>query len=348
MAETKPSGAVRPQPPVRRSTTRSGVTHIREFQPDRYTIIGNHLAQHRELSLTAIGIGTHILSLPEGASADIRTLADRFPEGRDRIAFALRELEAHGYVERVRERGDGGRVVTRTYAYNAPAITRARGEAMDGGPVVPVAATPRASSADDGVSTVPAVPGAPAVPDAPVGPATPVVPVPSASADESGSGDPVPPPAPGPAEPEPSGSEHHAKAVALLVGLRRTDDRFTLSQRDVRRLTPAVIAWFDNGAGRTAVHHAMTVDVPALLKNPARFLAYRLRELLPPPLLPLPEVPEAPTSDVEPSPSYRMVDCAGGCDRAFRAPEGTWCRDCRAERDRRIAEAAGPESVRAA
>ncbi|WP_342787005.1 hypothetical protein [Streptomyces tailanensis] len=164
--------------------------------------------------------------------------------------------------------------------------------------------------------------------------------------DEPGHKD-LAPPAPEPPGPEPSNSEHHDKAVALLVGLRRTDDRFTLSQRDVRRLTPAVIAWLDNGASRAAVHHAMTADIPALLKNPASFLAYRLRELLPPPLPPLPEVPRAPAPDVEPSPSYSMVDCAGGCDRAFRAPEGTWCRDCRAERDRHIAGATGPDpSVR--
>lgn len=81
MAEKKPSAAVRSHSRVRRSATHSGVTHIRQYQPDRYTIIGNHLAQHRELSLTAIGVGTHILSLPEGASVDIRSLAARFPEG---------------------------------------------------------------------------------------------------------------------------------------------------------------------------------------------------------------------------------------------------------------------------
>ncbi|UUU31734.1 helix-turn-helix domain-containing protein [Streptomyces sp. CA-210063] len=326
MAETKPSGATRPHSRVPRSATRSGVTHVREFQPDRFTIIGNHLAQHPELSLTAIGLGTHILSLPQGASADIRTLAERFPEGRDRIAFALRELEAHGYVERVRERVDGGRVVTRTYVYNAPALTRAREEAADGR--VPVAAD------------------APAVPAVSVEPAAPVVPVPAVVEDASGLGEPVAP-TPPPAETEPPASEHHDKAVAFLVGLRRSDDRFTLSQRDVRRLTPAVVAWFDNGASRTAVHHAMTADVPALLKSPARFLAYRLRELLPPPPpLALPPeglgVPEAPPSDTWPLP---MVDCEGGCNRAFRAPEpGAWCRDCRAARDRRTAEAAGPES----
>ncbi|EKX60432.1 helix-turn-helix domain-containing protein [Streptomyces ipomoeae] len=342
---------MRPEFRVRQSATHSGVTHIREYQPDRFTIVGNHLAQHRELSLTAIGLGTHILSLPQGASADIRTLAERFPEGRDRIAFALRELEAHGYIERVRERVDGGRVVTRTYAYNAPALTRARREAT-GGPVS-APADPTAgpvigrASAVPAEPVIPAVPGAPASPAAPVDGAVPAVPVPPVVEDQPASGEPAPP-APEPAEPELSGSEHHDKAVALLVGLRRTDDRFTLSQRDVRRLTPAVIAWFDNGASRTAVHHAMTADVPALVKNPARFLAHRLRELLPPPLPPLPEFPEGRAPDVEPSPSHHMVDCAGGCNRAFRAPEGTWCRDCRAERDRRIAESAGAESVRAA
>ncbi|WP_055712900.1 hypothetical protein [Streptomyces torulosus] len=142
------------------------------------------------------------------------------------------------------------------------------------------------------------------------------------------------------AEPQSSGSEHHDKAVALLVGLRRTDDRFTLSRRDIRRLTPAVIAWFDNGASVTAVHHAMTANVPALVEHPAGFLAYRLRELLPPTLPPMPVVPERRGDpEAEASPSYPMVDCAGGCNRAFRQPEGTWCRDCRAERDRRTAEA---------
>ncbi|MFE7759789.1 helix-turn-helix domain-containing protein [Streptomyces sp. NPDC057438] len=297
---------------------------MKEYQPDRYTIIGNHLAQHRELSLTAIGLGTHILSLPPGASADIRTLAERFTEGRDRIAFALRELEAHGYVERVRERVDGGRVVTRTYAYNAPALTRARGVAGEG----PVAAAPSvAAPVAAPVDPVPLRPtvGEECVEDGP-GPADPVVP-PAAEAVD------------GPESSEPG--EHHDKAVALLVRLRRGDDRFTLSQKDVCRLAPGVAAWFDNGASAAAVHHAMTTDLPVPLRNPARFLAYRLRELLPPPLPVLRAVGEERAAEDEPAPVYRMVDCAGGCDRAFRRPEGTWCRDCRAARDRRTAGAAG-------
>ncbi|MFH8556688.1 hypothetical protein ACH4FE_24185 [Streptomyces celluloflavus] len=97
-----------------------------EFQHPGFTIIGDHLAQHRELSLTAIGLATYIQSLPEGAPVDIRTLAEKFPEGRERVATALRELEAYGYIERVRERTDNGKLVTVTYSYNNPEATRAR------------------------------------------------------------------------------------------------------------------------------------------------------------------------------------------------------------------------------
>lgn len=367
MAESKPSGAVRPQSPIRRSATRSGVTHVKEFQPDRYTIIGNHLAQHRELSLTAIGLGTHILSLPQGASADIRTLAERFTEGRDRIAFALRELEAHGYVERVRERVDGGRVVTRTYAYNAPALTRARGVTGEGSvagvgavatPVAVPVVVPVAAPVDP-VSVRPVVEEE-FVEDA-VGEEEPV------EGETGAVHSLVPPAAEVASDPDASErSEHHDKAVALLVGLRRADDRFTLSQKDVRRLTPAVIAWFDNGVSGAAVRHALLDDVPALLKSAAGFLAYRLREQLPPPPPPLPVLSglfEEWAAEGEPDPFYRMVDCAGGCNRAFRRPPGTWCRDCRAARDRRtdgavgaaeaegvagVVEAAGAEEVEGA
>ncbi|MFV2120126.1 helix-turn-helix domain-containing protein, partial [Streptomyces sp. Act-28] len=124
MAETKLSAAPRPKRGVRRTTTPSGVIHVRTYQSGQYVIVGNHLAQHHDLSLTAIGLATHILSVPEGTPVDIRSLAERFPEGRDRIAFALRELEAHGYLERVREHTEAGRLVTRTYAHHTPLVAR--------------------------------------------------------------------------------------------------------------------------------------------------------------------------------------------------------------------------------
>ncbi|MFH9860751.1 helix-turn-helix domain-containing protein [Streptomyces sp. NPDC017202] len=349
MAATKPIAAPRPAPGVRRSATHSGVTHVRAYQPSHYTIIGNHLAQHRALSLTAIGLAVHILSLPQGAPVDIRSLADRFPEGRDRIAFALRELEAQGYLERVRERTEGGRFVTRTYAYNAPALTRNRAAApgVRDEPVVPAAAV---ASVSPLAPVAPVASVASVVPAVPVAPAAPVVVVEAVGGGAAGDSVPeeVPPPSgpSGPSGHELSSSEHRDKAFALLAGLRRTDDRFTLSRKDVESLLPAVVGWFDNGASRAAVIHAMTADVPVPLKSPAGFLAHRLREGLPPPLPTppphedLPGAPPPASASTPPPPWLDLwTDCEGGCKRVFReSVPDKCCRDCRARR-----AAASPE-----
>ncbi|MEU1274146.1 helix-turn-helix domain-containing protein [Streptomyces sp. NPDC005799] len=99
---------------------RSGVVHDNARHTENFTVIGNHLAQHPELSLLAIGLATYIQSVRQGTSVDIKTLANRFPEGPTRIAAALRELEAHGYLSRTRERTPTGHVVTRTVSRNRP------------------------------------------------------------------------------------------------------------------------------------------------------------------------------------------------------------------------------------
>ncbi|MFD9435886.1 helix-turn-helix domain-containing protein [Streptomyces sp. NPDC060002] len=97
-----------------------GLTHDNARHTTRFTVIGNHLAQHRELSLLAIGLGVHIQSLPKGARVDIKSLTARFPEGATRIAAALRELESHGYLRRERARVPDGRIITRTVSCNQP------------------------------------------------------------------------------------------------------------------------------------------------------------------------------------------------------------------------------------
>ncbi|MFB7258153.1 helix-turn-helix domain-containing protein [Streptomyces nojiriensis] len=98
----------------------SGIRHINHDHRRGYVKIGNHLAQHRELSMTAIGLATHIQSLPTGCKVTIKALAERFPEGEVRIAAALRELEAHGYLMRFKERLPSGHIVTCTVSYNNP------------------------------------------------------------------------------------------------------------------------------------------------------------------------------------------------------------------------------------
>lgn len=115
MTDKKPNGPARPK--TRHS---SGVTHVNEPHHDNFTVIGNHLAQHPDLSLTAIGLATHIQSLPEGTPIGIKALAAKFREGEIRIAAALRELEEHGYLSRTKERLQSGQVTTRTTSYNKP------------------------------------------------------------------------------------------------------------------------------------------------------------------------------------------------------------------------------------
>ncbi|MFG2128274.1 helix-turn-helix domain-containing protein [Streptomyces sp. NPDC048751] len=97
-----------------------GLIHDHTRHTTRFTVIGNHLAQHTELSLLAIGLAVHIQSLPSGARVDIKSLAARFTEGTTRIAAALRELETHGYLRRERERIPSGRIITRTISCNQP------------------------------------------------------------------------------------------------------------------------------------------------------------------------------------------------------------------------------------
>ncbi|GGT76125.1 helix-turn-helix domain-containing protein [Streptomyces althioticus] len=328
MAEQKLSAAPRPIQGVRRSTTPSGVTHVRTYQSGQYVVVGRHLAQHRELSLTAIGLATHIFSVPESTPVDIRSLTERFPEGRDRIAFALRELEAHGYLRRVRERTEDGQLVTRTYAHHAPVDATSAG--VTGIERRPVGGRARTRDAVAGAGHDETAQEDDQAPCAVVAPSE------TAGAVEP---DVVAPPVEPPEAPAPRGPLHE-KAVTLLAGLRRADERLTLSLRDVHRLAPAVVDWLERGAAPAAVLRTLTADLPVTMKHPAGVLAYRLRELLPPPLPAAPEPPPVTAGVHRPHP-FQECD---GCERVFRAAEPGRCRDCRYGQ----ATAEGTRTVRAA
>ncbi|QNP63622.1 helix-turn-helix domain-containing protein [Streptomyces genisteinicus] len=299
---------------VPRRVTAFGVIHVNAIHTTRFTIVGNHLAQHRQLSLTAIGLAVHIQSLPEGAKADIKTLADRFPESEARIAAALRELEAHSYLARTLVRIPGGRLVTRTVSYNHP---EAAGSAQ-AAPSAPPPPEPRPAPAAPAAPATEPPPPPPPAPDPE--PAT----VPPAEAEPSPAPAPSPtpkpprPPLPQPLAPDP---ERQRIATDLLAGLRRDEPRLLLGERDVRRLAPAVAAWLEREATPDAVRRALTADLPHPLKQPAGLLAHRLTALLPP------QLPDLPAPDV----LHPLHDCTGTCKRVIRAPEPGLCRDCRAE-----------------
>ncbi|MDK9499390.1 helix-turn-helix domain-containing protein [Streptomyces katrae] len=120
MAFKNPSARPRAASRVRAGSIPSGVIHVNVPHAGHYVVIGNHLAQHQALSLVAIGLAVHIQSLASGTRIGIKDLTARFPEGEIRIAAALRELEAAGYLERSRVRTPEGRLVTRTVSYNCP------------------------------------------------------------------------------------------------------------------------------------------------------------------------------------------------------------------------------------
>lgn len=324
MADEKPTAAVRPKQGVRRTSTHSGVTHVRTYQSGQYVVVGNHLAQHREMSLTAIGLGTHILSLPEGTPVDIRSLADRFPEGRERIASALRELEAQGYLERVRERTESGRLCTRTYVHHTPVravahpVVRGRtAAARTRGPVACPSAEiqepPREDDRDRERHRPPARP-----------PAEPV----SSDVRPDRPGTPARTAPPG-GDRSPRDRRHYDKAVALLAGLRRADDRLTLSSRDVDALAPRVVDWLERGVTAAVLRRTLVTGLPEDLKHPAGVIAYRLRALLPPPLPAGPASPPVPAGTMSGARRPHPFQTCDGCERAFRAPEPGRCRDCR-------------------
>ncbi|GHC70308.1 helix-turn-helix domain-containing protein [Streptomyces cinnamoneus] len=269
--------------------------HIRHRHDAHFTVVGNHLAQHPDLSLVAIGIGVHIQSLPDGACVGIKDLTRRFREGELVIGRALKELEDAGYLERRRVRSGDGRVSTRTRWFERP-----------GAPPPPV----------DLVKRRPAPVRAPEPPArAPKRERT-IVRPPS----------PVEPPS---AKPSPAGGPVDRPAAELLAGLRRRDPRLLLSEADVRRLAPAVRTWLDRDVGPAQVTRTLTADLPVdPIVWPARLLAHRLSTWLPPalPTRPVGHRPSAaPESPGRPLP-FQTCD---GCERAFRAPRPGLCRDCR-------------------
>ncbi|MEU7283062.1 helix-turn-helix domain-containing protein [Streptomyces sp. NPDC045431] len=235
-----------------------GVTHVKTVHRSRFTVVGNHLAQHREMSMAAIGLAVHIQSLPEGAKVGIKALAERFPDSEARIAETLRELEEFGYLERTRVRLPSGKLVTRTVSYNQP----------------------RAVSAPQEPEPVPPVPEPEPEPESEPAPAPEPAPVKA-----------PPPPLP---QPQAHDLERHRLATDLLAGLRRHEPRLLLAEQDVRRLAPAVAAWLERDADPDAVRQALTANLPAQLKQPAGLLAHRLTALLPPPLPAAPPGPNRP------------------------------------------------------
>ena len=287
-------------------------------------MVGNHLSQHRELSLKAIGLGLYMQSLPDGAKVGIRDIAARFPEGATAVASALRELETHGYLTRDREQISGGRWVTRTVVYDMPRPMAA--EAPESGRVATPPKTQSSPAAAPAPAAVPVPLPAPAEPAPVPEPAPVAVSVPaSPSVAKARPALPVPalPARPLP-EPDHPDLTRHRTAAEILAGLRRHDPRLLLSERDISRLTPALSTWLERGVDVTGVERALSGLLPqGSITHPAALLGHRLTQQLPPRLPAVRIEPGARRPDP-------LQNC-DSCDRAYRAPEPGDCPACRAE-----------------
>lgn len=284
----------------------SGVEHVNVRHTERFTVVGNHLSQHPELSLAARGLALHIQSLPPGAKVGIKVLAARLPaDSEHRIAEALRELEEHGYLKRTRVRSPEGKVYTRTVSYNHPdpaALDKARTQTR----ARPQVTKPRKPRPARTPAPTPApAPPPPAQPE-PEPVSLPRVPAPTAKK-------PPRPPLPQPLHPRPQLLQ---AAALLLVGLQNQDGELVLTEEQIDFLAPGVAAWFERDASPAAVRKALTEDLPRPVRFPAQLVRHRLT-------VSLPSGRSLPAA-FRPVP---MQNC-DGCDRAFRAPEPGNCDEC--------------------
>ncbi|WP_329274887.1 hypothetical protein [Streptomyces sp. NBC_01451] len=229
-------------------------------------MFSNALLRDRSLSWCAVGVLTYLLSLPNGARATIRTLAEQRKEGRARIAAALHELEESRYLRRVvRKDGESGQFSTVYEVFDTP---------YDDEP--PAGESEEVQNLASGESDSVASGALPSVektreeePPSPSSADASAAETPSAEAE-------VPPGEPG-APP----SERTALAARLLGSLSRTDPRLALGAAEALRLAPLVEEWWAAGASSTEVRAALTQGLPSPLYSPRAIVENRLRRKRP-------------------------------------------------------------------
>ncbi|RFU85954.1 hypothetical protein DY218_14760 [Streptomyces triticagri] len=233
-----------------------------------FTIFANALLRDRRLSWCAVGVLTYLLSLPDGARATIRSMAEQRKEGRMRIAAALRELEECRYLRRdVHKDRESGQLSTVYEVFGTPYDDEPR--TGDGEKVQNLA------SGDEPPGVSGALPSGERSgrkePPAPPSPTRDVDTEPPSGADQAPStaGAPV--------------SELRGRAARLLASLARSEPRLSLAPAEALRLAPLVEEWWAAGASSSEVRCAVTQGLPPRVHSAAALLENRLRRKMPTP-----------------------------------------------------------------
>ncbi|MEU9044115.1 helix-turn-helix domain-containing protein [Kitasatospora sp. NPDC048343] len=279
-----------------------------------FVVVPNAAARHNQLSLAAVGLLVRLLSLPDSAHVTIEKIAEQVEEGRTTVARAFRQLEAAGYLRRVRAQDpETGLWSTQSHISDIPMNT------------IPTVGGP------DGRS----------VGDLPKGEKNQVKnllpkPLPKCDGDE--------PDAAGVQEEEIEDQQAQAapadaetgRAAAVLAKLGDNDRRLTLGTADVLRLAPLAAEWLAEGHSQVKLLTVLTTRLPQRIDSPAALVAYRLKTHRP--AKPVPAAPKA-----TPAPDTR-ARCQQ-CDAVF--PAGvihSLCKTCSAD-SRRDQAATGAEAA---
>ncbi|WP_327676572.1 helix-turn-helix domain-containing protein [Kitasatospora sp. NBC_00458] len=247
-----------------------------------YTILDNgHVVRKHSLSWAARGLLGYLLSLPDGAREDVRTLAAKSVEGRATVARALRELEEAGhYVRRTLRDPLTGQVRTVVSVHEVPVAGKAV-HTLPPLPAPPAAGPPGAGAAGAGRAGSPSLKvrmmrqkevGKPSVP--PSGVMRPVAPPPRMT-----------------------------EGLNLLVELGRRDARLALAGKPLADQAARVEGLLAGGWAPDVLAGILSAPLPEkVTRSVGAILAARL--------LGVPPVPSAPL--VSPVPSERPVPSSGG------------------------------------
>ncbi|MGW7417221.1 hypothetical protein [Streptomyces sp. NPDC054863] len=279
---------------------------IHRTAPTRaFSIFANELLRDRSISWCAAGVLMYLLSLPECATASVRSLAKQRKEGRTRIAGALHELEGSGYLRRpTRNVAETGRIETYYEVYDTPFDRgRAEGEPRAGRDVPEDGRNPApGETAATNTGQKPSVSNTSLKEPTPEVQSPPPPPLPDAAADGTA-------------------ARSKGKAARFLHALCKNGPaELSLSIPEALRLAPKVVHCWEAGVTESALRHLLTRGLPERMESTYAVFQYRLNrkcDRLPPPKAP-----------VQPVLREKCEDCGAGLPLPGR------CGACAAEEAR--------------
>ncbi|GAA1990422.1 helix-turn-helix domain-containing protein [Catenulispora subtropica] len=217
-----------------------------------FTKVPNPTVRDHALSFTARGLLAYMLSLPDGAREDVKTLANKSVEGRSAISRALHELESRGYLARTKSRDDEGRISTHVEVF-----ADRDGASPQVEPATVAPGTGRPGGGKSGSKT-----------------------------EEAGLEDSLPPhngTDEAPTSGEAAGREggELSQSLSLLTRLGRDEPRLHLAASEAASLAPLVDAWLANGLTPSHVTSALTAGLPGRVHQAAALVRHRLVAKMP-------------------------------------------------------------------